>query len=351
MPFSEGLKPLKCYESLDQLLSLAGPRLLGELVQLNKEIQRAKSQTRPFLNSNQTCSSLNYSIQPLIGVIYGPTGCGKSQLLRNVLSNRLINPPPETVFFVAPEVDMIPPQELLAWEAQACEGNCAPGPEGTIIPQSGTLKPRFITMSYAELTLDQNYDITHPDNAFAKAASRGPIAIIIDECMENLGGHKGIAKIFHALPSKLHDRYPRCTGYTVLVVLHNMNPRRDLAGNISTLKIQAKLHILSPKMHPSQLNRFVNMYTKGMPLPISLLLKDIFSYHSTHSNYDWIIYNTNPQQDALQWTYLHPSQGLIPMFLNVQCMLYQVLLKLHRVITDRQRWTRNYRSKSNKMIY
>lgn len=345
MPYAEGLKPLKLFSSFQHLVSLAGSSLLTDLAHENVNIRELLNNCSPHLNSHGACKSLNYQMQPVIGVVYGPTGCGKSQLLRNIISNQLINPPPETVFFIVPQIDMIPPQEISAWETQICEGNYTMGPQGTLVPQSGTLIPKFVKMSYQDLIQESNYDLSDPTNVFAKAASKGPIAIILDECMEDMGNHKGIAKFFHAFPSKLHDKFPRCTGYAVLVVLHNMNPRKDHAGNISNLKIQAKLHIISPKMQPSQLNRFINSYTKGLPLPISLLLKDIFNYHKTNTQYDWIIYNTCPENEAFQWSYLHPSEGLIPMYLNVQCRLYHTLEKISKVICDRQRWTKYYHSR------
>lgn len=348
MPMADGLKPLKNFKSLQELLSLGGERLLGELAKQNTCVRQMMNEVAPLLREDGSCTSLNYHLQPVIGVIYGPTGCGKSQLLRNLLSAQLVTPAPETVFFIAPQVDMIPPSEIKAWEMQICEGNYAPGPQGTLIPQSGTLRPKFVKLSYDDLTLDHNYDVSDPKNIFAQAAAVGPIAIIMDECMENLGSHKAVSKFFHAFPSKLHDKFPKCTGYTVLVVLHNMNPRRDLAGNIANLKIQSKMHIMSPRMHPTQLNRFINTYTKGLPLAISLLLKDIFHHHAQRSCYDWIIYNTTPEHEALQWCYLHPKDGLMPMYLNIQSHLYSILEHIHRVISDRERWTRAYHVRKNK---
>lgn len=348
MPMADGLKPLKNFKSLQELLSLGGERLLGELAKQNIRVRQMMNEVAPLLHEDGSCTSLNYHLQPVIGVIYGPTGCGKSQLLRNLLSAQLVTPAPETVFFIVPQVDMIPPSEIKSWEMQICEGNYVPGPEGTIIPQSGTLCPKFVKLSYDDLTLDHNYDVSDPENIFAQAAARGPIAIIMDECMENLGSHKGVSKFFHAFPSKLHDKFPKCTGYTVFVVLHNMNPRRDLAGNIANLKIQSKLHIMSPRMHPTQLNRFINTYTKGLPLAISLLLKDIFNYHAQRCCYDWIIYNTNPEHEALQWSYLHPKDGLMPMYLNIQAHLYKILEHIHRVLNDRERWSRAYHVRKNK---
>lgn len=345
LPMHEGLKPLQSFETLHELKSLGGT-LLNDLVEVNIELRNNLNSVMPYLNNDGSCKSLNFNIQPLIGVVYGPTGCGKSQLLRNLISSKLITPAPETVFFVTPQVDMIPPQEITAWETQICEGNFMHTSNGILIPQSGTLMPDFVKMSFSELCEEHNYDVTHPNNVFAKAAEKGPIAIIMDECMEELGSHKGVSKFFHAFPSKLHDKFPKCTGYTVLVVLHNMNPRKDLGGNISNLKIQSKMHIISPKMHPSQLNRFINTYTKGLPTAISLLLKDIFNFHSQQSNYDWIIYNTCPPHESLQWLYLHPFEGLMPMYLNVQCFLYKILEKINTVIVNRQRWTKYYVNKN-----
>ncbi|AMB43021.1 IVa2 [Bat mastadenovirus WIV13] len=349
MSWAEGLKPLNIFNSFDDLISFGGEKLLNELLEENKIIKKEFTSVQEYLHKNQTCKSLNYNMQPFIGVIYGPTGSGKSQLLRNLLSSQLIHPQPETIFFIVPQIDMIPPHEFSAWESQICEGNYLAGPDGIVIPQSSTLMPKFIKMSYDEFIQDHNYDISDPNNVFAQAAKEGPIAIIMDECMENLGSTKGIAKFFHAFPSKLHDKFPKCTGYTVLVVLHNMNPRKDNCGNIATLKIQAKMHILSPKMQPMQLNRFINTYTKNLPLAITLLLKDIFNYHNLHSKYDWIIYNTVPEHDALQWMYLNPTEGVMPMYLNVQCKLYNILVKIHKILHDRSRWNKYYHNKKIKI--
>uniref|UniRef100_A0AAU7E0D3 IVa2 protein n=1 Tax=Taphozous bat adenovirus TaxID=3141934 RepID=A0AAU7E0D3_9ADEN len=349
MPYADGLKPLRNFSSFEEMLAMGGEGLLLDLVDANREIDSALNAAAPYLHPDGSCKSINYHMQPLIAAIYGPTGCGKSQLLRNLISSQLITPSPETVFFITPQVDMIPPQEIAAWQTQICEGNFRAGPENTVVPQSGIIMPEFVQMSYADLTNEANYDLTNPHNLFARAASKGPIAIIMDECMEDLGGHKGVAKFFHAFPSKLHDKFPRCTGYSVLVVLHNMNPRRDQGGNISNLKTQAKMHILSPKVHPSQLSRFINIYTKGLPTAISLLLKDIFNFHRNNSHYDWVVYNTDPVDDSMHWSYMHPREGLMPMYLNIQAKLYSVLEKIHRVLTDRQRWTRYYHSKKNKV--
>uniref|UniRef100_A0AAU7E1Z1 IVa2 protein n=1 Tax=Cardioderma bat adenovirus TaxID=3141913 RepID=A0AAU7E1Z1_9ADEN len=346
IPYSEGLKPLQNFASVDELAAMGGMQLLQELVEGNKKTRDLMNATAPYLHADGTCSSLNFDTQPFIAVVYGPTGCGKSQLLRNLISSQLIHPAPETIFFITPQVNMIPPQEIAAWKTQICEGNFRAGDQDTIVPQSGSLMPHFVQMAYPELLNEANYDVSHPDNVFAKAASKGPIAIIIDECMEDLGSHKGVSKFFHAFPSKLHDKFPRCTGYSVIVVLHNMNPRKDLGGNIANLKSQAKAHIISPKVHPTQINRFINTFTKGNPPAITLLLKDIFNFYRVNSKYDWVVYNCHPVDDSMQWMYLHPNEGLMPMYLNVQTQVYALMEKISKVINDRKRWTRNYHLKA-----
>lgn len=341
MPFHEGLKPMESFENFQELLSLAGPGLLEDLSARAARFQAKMRAAAEHLTPSGALRSLNYFRQPYIAVVYGPTGCGKSQLLRNLIASQYISPPPETVFFVTPYVDMIPPQELAAWRAQVCEGNYTLGDENTLKPVSGSFLPDFVQMSYADLTAEHVYDLGNPNNPFVRAAKKGPICIIIDECMEDLGGYKGIAKFFHAFPSKIHDRFPQCTGYSVIVVLHNMNPRKDLAGNISTLKLQAKAHIISPKVHPSQVNRFVNLYAQGLPLPISLLLKDIFNHNRAHCQFDWHVYNTEPVNEQLQWCYLHPTEGAFPMYLNAQGDVLAALEKVSKTIKARRRWNKH----------
>lgn len=344
MPYHEGLKPLLIFSSFEDLISLGGPSLLSNLCVLQQRYRDKLASVSPHLSPSGALTSLNYFRQPFIAVVYGPTGCGKSQLLRNLVASQYLSPPPETVFFITPYMDMIPPQELAAWQAQICEGNYRPGTDHTVQPVSGSFLPRFVQLSYRDISSEDVYDLSNHQNPFVLAAQRGPICIIMDECMEDLGSTRGIAKFFHAFPSKLHDKFPACTGYSLLVVLHNMNPRKDLAGNISNLKLQAKTHIISPKVHPSQLNRFINLYAQGLPTAISLLLKDIFSHHRNHCQYDWHVYNTEPVNEQLQWCYLHPSEGAFPMCLNAITVLYEALQRVSKVLKDRQRW--NKKSKS-----
>ncbi|QIZ64180.1 IVa2 [Guinea pig adenovirus] len=342
-PHAPGLHRLRRFADEEEMLSLAGPQLLRSLLSTEDALRDIDRDRTALLDAEGRAATVNHGVQPFIGVIYGPTGCGKSQLIRNLMSSHLISPSPETIFFVAPHLDMIPPQEIMAWRAQICEANFKRGPEDTIVPLSGTLLPAFQPLTYADLLQEKNYDVAHPENVFARAAARGPIAIVMDECMEELGGYRGIAKFFHAFPSKLHDRYPRCTGYAVLVVLHNMHPRKDAAGNISTLKIQAKFHFMSPQMQPNQLYRFINTYTKALPVPISVLLKDVCGHYARQHCYDWIVYNAQPPHADLQWCYLHPADGLRPLCLHSYSVLYRCLEYIHGKLSARDRWNAQYR--------
>lgn len=74
---------------------------------------------------------------------------------------------------------------------------------------------------------DDNLNVDSPNNVFCKYAARGPVCVVIDECMNILGASPPISRFFHAMPSKLFGRYQKCTGFSVIVVLHNMNPRHD----------------------------------------------------------------------------------------------------------------------------
>ncbi|RDT70648.1 hypothetical protein DW287_09115, partial [Haemophilus influenzae] len=76
MPTADGLKPLKNFASLQELLSLGGERLLAELVRENIHVRDMLNDVAPLLREDGSCSSLNYQLQPVLGVIYGPTGCG-----------------------------------------------------------------------------------------------------------------------------------------------------------------------------------------------------------------------------------------------------------------------------------
>lgn len=188
--------------------------------------------------------TINMGKQPVIGVVYGPTGSGKSHLIRAIISCDMLKPIPETVIFVTPEKNMVPPVEQTAWNLQLIESNYDCNDDGTIAPKTCTFKPDFIELTYEQATSAENLNIDNPNNIYVKATKKGPIAIIMDECMDKLCTGSSISVLFHALPSKLFARSAACTAFYVFVVLHNMAPRTAI-GNVPTLKVNAKMHIIS----------------------------------------------------------------------------------------------------------
>nr|QRV11642.1 IVa2 [Bat mastadenovirus] len=73
------------FSSFEELLSMAGHNLLETLKSECCKLETIMNTTVKHLK-NGNCTSLNYTTQPLIATVYGPTGSGKSQLLRNILS-------------------------------------------------------------------------------------------------------------------------------------------------------------------------------------------------------------------------------------------------------------------------
>ncbi|WGZ76467.1 MAG: IVa2 protein [Agile wallaby adenovirus 1] len=279
---------------------------------------------------NGCLRSLNNGVQPFIVTVYGPTGSGKSQFIRNIISAQLIKPIPETVFFITPQHGTVPIEEKVSWEAQCVEGNynvdCA--------PLTQTFKPKFINMSFNEAIEDHNLNIDSVNNVFSMAAKNGPICIVMDECMNQLGSSHSISSFFHAMPSKIFGKYPKCTGYTVIVVLHNMNPRHD-RGNIKDLKIQSKCHIISPQLESSQISRFIKNYAFGFPVSLIPVLKDIVNHARMNSKYSWLIYNNVPACESFRWTYYSPDDQIKPVFMNLQSLFYQSCQDIRRVFRKR----------------
>lgn len=274
--------------------------------------------------------SLNNGVQPFIVTIYGPTGSGKSQFIRNMISSKMIEPVPETIFFITPEVGTLTTEEKLAWEAQCAEGIYNAKQE----PITQRLTPKLVTMNFREATSDTNINIDNPGNVFVKAASQGPICVIMDECMNMLGTSHSISSFFHALPSKICGRFPKCTGYSVIVVLHNMNPRHD-RGNIKDLKIQSKCHIISPQLESSQISRFIKNYAFGFPPALVPVLKDIVNHARLNSKYSWLIYNNVPTCESFRWSYYSPDEQLRPIFMDLQTLFYQSCQEIRRIFRKR----------------
>lgn len=303
---------------------------MRELHELAYKYQKAVNASHLLLNPNGTLRSLNHGIQPFIATVYGPTGSGKSQFLRNLISTKLIEPPPETVFFVTPERGTVTNEEKLTWEAQCVEGTYNSNCE----PLTKTFLPSFVNLSFREAIDDENLSIDSPKNVFVKAATKGPICIIIDECMNQLGNCKSVSSFFHALPSKIFGRFPNCTGYSVLVVLHNMNPRSD-RGNIKDLKIQSKCHIISPQLDAQQVARFIRNYSFGFPFSMVSVIKDIVDHARMHSKYSWLVYCNIPAQESFRWCYYTPEEQLKPLYVDLQAIMLETCQHIRKVFCKR----------------
>ena len=158
---------------------------------------------------------------------------------------------------------MIPPVEQTAWNLQLLESNYSCRQDGTFAPKTCTFRPDFVEMTYEEATSPENLNIEHPDNVYVNASRQGPIAIVMDECMDKLCSGSSVSVLFHALPSKLFARSANCTAFYVFVVLHNLAPRTAI-GNVPTLKVNAKIHILSCHIPQFQFSRFLYSYAHNI---------------------------------------------------------------------------------------
>ncbi|ABA47236.1 IVa2 [Snake adenovirus 1] len=304
--------------------------LLRELHECAYRYQKAVNASHPLLQRDGSLKTLNYGVQPFIVTVYGPTGSGKSQFLRNVISSKMIDPPPETVFFVTPEKGTVTNEEKLSWEAQCAEGVY----NSKCVPITKTFQPAFVNLSFSEAVDEENLSIDSPNNVFVQAAKKGPICIIIDECMNQLGACRSISSFFHALPSKIFGRFPACTGYTVLVVLHNMNPRSD-RGNIKDLKIQSKCHIISPQLESQQVSRFIKNFSFGFPTPLVSVIKDIVDHAKMHSKFSWLVYCSVPVRESFRWSYYSPEDQLTPLYVDLQAVMYEACHNIRRVFCKR----------------
>ncbi|AGS11265.1 IVa2 [Duck adenovirus 1] len=319
--------------------------LLNDMHAAAEKHHKAVSEAHLYLK-NDTIPTLNNGVQPFIVTVYGPTGSGKSQFIRNILAGQLIEPIPHTVFFITPEAGTVSVEERLAWEAQCVEGNY----NTDIAPLSGTFKPKFITLTFREAISDENLNIDNHNNIFKKAAMNGPVCIIMDECMNQLGSSHSISSFFHALPSKILGRFPKCTGYTVIVVLHNMNPRHD-RGNIKDLKIQAKCHVISPQLDSGQITRFIRNYSFGFPSSLIPILKDIVDHARINSKYSWLVYNNVPICEAFRWAYYSPDEQLRPIFMNIQSLFYNSCQEIRRIFRKRTYSQMQYIKKLNQEYF
>lgn len=324
----------------------AHTQLMADINAAAVKTQRAVNLAHTVLSEDGTMKSLNGGVQPFICTVYGPTGSGKSQFIRNLVSSQLLDPPPETVFFVTPTVGTVPVGEKLAWEAQCVEGTFNAKGE----PLTAAFHPQFVELPFHAAVSETNLNITDPNNIYAQAAKRGPVAIIMDECMNQLGGASSMSSLFHALPSKLLGKFPKCRGFYVIVVLHNMNPRHD-RGNIKDLKIQSKCHIISPQLESAQVTRFIKMYGFGFAGALVPVIKDIVDHARQNSKYSWLIYNNVPSYESARWAFYSPSEQLKPIFMDLQNVYYQTCQDIRRVFKKKYDAQRNYYRRLNPHMY
>ncbi|ANA50310.1 pIVa2 protein [Fowl adenovirus 8b] len=302
------------FPSFDDFYSLGG--VDERFLEVQRAVERQEREDSRFLVDGQL-PSLNMGRQPVIGVIYGPTGSGKSHLLRALISCDMLQPIPETVIFVTPEKNMIPPVEQTAWNLQLLESNYSCRQDGTFAPKTCTFRPDFVEMTYEEATSPENLNIEHPDNVYVNASRQGPIAIVMDECMDKLCSGSSVSVLFHALPSKLFARSANCTAFYVFVVLHNLAPRTAI-GNVPTLKVNAKIHILSCHIPQFQFSRFLYSYAHNISKELVVLLKAYFAYLQQNQKFSWLTYSPDPVSDSFRWCVLDQRYAILPLNINIQ---------------------------------
>ena len=123
--------------------------------------------------------------------------------------------------------------------------------------------------------------------------------------------------LFHALPSKLFARSANCTAFYVFVVLHNLAPRTAI-GNVPTLKVNAKIHILSCHIPQFQFSRFLYSYAHNISKELVVLLKAYFAYLQQNQKFSWLTYSPDPVSDSFRWCVLDQRYAILPLNINVQ---------------------------------
>lgn len=287
--------------------------------------------------------TINDDVQPFIVTVYGPTGSGKSQFIRNIISSQLLRPPAETIFLITPDKSMLPVEEIASWKAQCVEGSY----NAKLQPLTKRFVPKFIQLGFDEAIAEHNLVVDNPKNVFSAHAAKGPICVIMDECMNKLSSAPAVSSFFHAMPSKLLGRFPLCSGYTVIIVLHNMCPRHD-RGTIKDLKIQSKCHIISPQIDPAQISRFIKTYSFGMTPHLISVMLDIVNHIRAKNKYSWLIYNNCPSDEAFRWSYYTPDDGITPIYVNLQSIYSEMAKEIRALMLNRQSARNCYVRKLNK---
>ncbi|AEC32097.1 IVa2 [Raptor adenovirus 1] len=330
------LPPYKEFESYD-----SGVDLRSNMRKFN-EIQSVNNH---YLINNEL-PSINMNSFPFVSLVIGPTGSGKSQLIRNLLCFKKIQPMPEAVIFITPTKGTISHDEVILWKTQLQEGNYS-SKNNNIYPTTKVLNVEFIECAFDDVITPENLDINNESSIFSQWSKKGPVCVVLDECMQKLIQKPNISPLYCSLPSKLCSKYGN--PFYMFVVLHNVNPISGNGNNIMDLKVQAKIHILSTKNQPLQLSHFVNNRSGGLNPGIkTILMNSIVS--EKNCKYSFVMYNTCPIRDSFQWSaILEGGKHIFPMGLDLQTLMLDSILRICNVhmykIRNKKRYQREKKRK------
>lgn len=328
----------KEFESYNSGIDLrTNMKTFNEIDQLNNQ----------FLRNNEL-PSINMGYYPFVSLVIGPTGSGKSQLLRNLLGYKKINPLPEAVIFITPTKGMISHDEITLWKTQLQEGNYSANSNNELYPTTNVFNIEFIECAFDDVITPENLDVNNEKSIFNIWSKKGPLCIILDECMQKLIQKSNISPLYCSLPSKLCSKYGNAL--YMFVVLHNVNPLSGNGNNIMDLKAQARLHILSTKNQPLQLSNFVHNRSGGLDPGIkTILMNSIIS--EKNSKYSFVMYNTCPVRESFQWSaILDGGKHIYPLCLDMQALLLDSVLRVCNVQLHKLRNLRRYTNNKKRKI-
>lgn len=308
------------------------------------EIQNGNSQ---FLLQDEL-PSINMNSYPFVSLVIGPTGSGKSQLLRNLIGYKKIQPIPESVIFITPTKGMISHDEITLWKTQLQEGNYSVTDE-KIYPTTSVFKIEFLEYSFDEAITAENLDPSNENSIFNIYSKKGPLCVILDECMQKLIQKPNISPLYCSLPSKLSSKYGN--PFYMFVVLHNVNPISGNGNNIMDLKAQTRLHILSTKNQPLQLSNFIHNRSGGLDPGIrTVLMNSIVS--DKNSKYSFVMFNTCPLRDSFQWSaIIDGGKHVFPLCLDLQTLLMRTVISVCNIqlikVKNQKRYQRDKKRKLN----
>lgn len=299
------------------------------------EIQSINSK---YLNNNEL-PTINMGNYPLISLVIGPTGCGKSQLLRNILGYRKLNPMPESVIFITPTKGMISHDEITLWKTQLQEGNYS-SKDGNLYPTTTVFSIDFIECAFDDVITPENLNVNNENSIFSQCSKKGPVCVILDECMQKLIQKNNISPLYCSLPSKLCSKYGN--PFYMFVVLHNVNPLSGNGNNIMDLKAQTRLHILSTKNQPLQLSNFVHNRSGGMnPVIKTVLMNSIIS--EKNGKFSFVMFNTCPVRESFQWSaVLDGGKHVYPLCVDLQALLLNSAVQICNVQLCKLKYLKKY---------